>query len=219
MPHARPIIFSTPMSQALLDGTKTQTRRVIKPQPNEVFGSGVSMQFPEFFSVHAGVAKRTNHQWIRCPYGRPGDFLWVRETWSSVFRKTRHSNGCLYRTEDNGRDINPGSMKGRWRPSIFMPRWASRTTLRITEIRPELLNSISAEDALAEGIRSSKEIVPRLTEYFYIDDPDVGWYTAKSAYVALWDKINGEGSWDNNPWVWVVVFEVIKKNIDEVGNG
>ena len=164
----RPILFSAPMVRAILAGTKTQTRRVCKGQR-------------ELSNVH-------DFQIDRCPYGQLGDRLWVRETW------LRHSvnvpNDYLYRA-DHPDDGTIGPAHGGWKPSIHMPRWASRITLEITDVRVERLQDISARDAWAEGITPS---------------PDVDPY---HEYRDLWESINGPGSWDANPWVWAVSFKRI----------
>lgn len=174
----RPILFSAPMVRALLAGTKTQTRREVKgqvPQWNE------SAEYREF-------CLRT----IRCPYGPPGDRLWVRETWGtsagwdgikpSELPSILPNVPIRYAADGMKND-------GRWRPSIFMLRWMSRITLELTAVRVERLNEISVEDALAEGI-----------EHRSMNDPRV-------EYKHLWESINGAGSWAKNPWVWALTFK------------
>ena len=175
----RPILFSAPMVRALLAGTKTQTRRVVKV-PKRMEGvtspAGALVDFD-------------------CPYGRPGDRLWVRETFS--YDAKLHFRGdrgpCWYWADGNPE-------YGDWtkpRPSIHMPRWASRITLEITGVRVERLQSISEEDALAEGATLHKDKDP---DYGY-----AGWYRA------LWESINGPDSWAANPFVWVIEFSLSRE--------
>ena len=208
------------MVRALLDDTKTQTRRVVKPQP--AAGQGM---------VNASYCGHPN-LWLRdgacdpadpakewhCPYGQPGDQLWVRETWGARFshadfggvalhwndlrgplKKYRtHQNLALYAMSANGQYC------GGWIPSIHMPRWASRITLEITGVRVERLQDISEADAMAEGCTKNHN------GYFWGGPhPESGLKqlaTAQSAYQDLWESINGPGSWDVNPWVWVIEF-------------
>ena len=180
----RPILFSAPMVRAIMEGRKTQTRRVVKPIPPR------------------GLTP--NH----CRYGVPGDRLWVRETWAHVFGHEEYeswemphiksfvvdnyltgsipagkpANGDTVYAADGWDDyVENGDF--RWRPSIHMPRWASRITLDVVDVRVQLLQDITQEDAGAEGVRSREE------------------------FHALWESINGAGSWDANPWVWAVTFK------------
>jgi hypothetical protein len=252
----RPILFSAPMVCALLNGAKTQTRRVVKPQP------------PAECSIHYMLgnegwlpeAERAplRHHWeawggplfdarspkalagsfsVRCPYGAPGDLLWVRETCRAeelsrppqTRTATRRERQLLGRTtviEVDGLDGFDGiryladnawakientvaageawsalyHYRGRGKqgignqvPSIHMPRWASRISLRITDVRVERLNDISASDALAEGMTFPEAMQ---------------WGNApQDAFAELWRRINGEASWDANPWVWVISFQ------------
>lgn len=183
----RPILFSGAMVRALLAGTKTQTRRIVK---------------------HG-----TPDDWNACPYGSIGGRLWVRETWARD-----SEDGALFYRADVGtgneaddwqHNIDVGASGYRWRPSIHMPRAASRITLEITAVRVERLQDISEEDAIAEGV----EAIPSTGEncgpnrfsvncgWLFLNSP-----TAAGAYAMLWEQINGAGSWDANPWVWVVEF-------------
>jgi hypothetical protein len=175
----RPILFSGPMVRAILAGTKTQTRRPLKEQPESVWGRGVALPGnplgvrSDAYHVHARVAGEDRY--IYCPYGVPGDRLWVREThlldppidgtWPSLgdtyasiqdiperYRQPKHA---IYHASCDWTDEQKA--RWRWRPSIFMPRWASRLTLEVTDIRAQRLQDISAEDAIAEGIA---ELVP-----------------------------------------------------------
>jgi hypothetical protein len=176
------LLFKAEMVRALLDGSKTQTRRVVKPQPTNQLFRTISCWNDE---AHA-------REW-QCPYGQPGDRLWVRETWRQAYPKTNFSHGVVYRADkERALGMDEYSDRHRWKPSIFMPRWASRILLGITAVRVERLQDISDEDALAEGCYPTKTGI-------YPGAP-------RAAYRELWDSINGAGSWDANPWVWVVEF-------------
>ena len=200
---SRPILFSAPMVRAILAGRKTQTRLVVKPQPlpNLPF---VGMKGDEArWAVYLGGDVSVDSE-VRCPYGGPGDELWVRETW----RPGRHSRHAFYRATDDD-----GAVAKVWRPSIHMPRWASRLTLRVTGVRVERLQAISEEDAVAEGVeRVWRDVPPAMgggvePRRDYLDEER--WCaSASDSYRTLWESINGPGSWARNPWVWVVSFEV-----------
>ena len=197
----RPILFSAPMVRALLAGTKTQTRRIMKDR--YLLGG------PPEGCLLSG-----------CPYGQAGDRLWVRETWMPCDTSPGGDVAVLYKASNDIRpdgvscetfgaskwffrgneevenfriDIDYMDVYGeRWRPSIFMRRWMSRITLEITGIRVERLQDISDKDAVAEGIsRRAEEDTPF------------------RAYRDLWSSINGPESWDANPWVWVIEFKRI----------
>ena len=193
----RPILFSAPMVRALLDGSKTQTRRVVKPKPS-FFGSMTNPTQP-FKTLDAGL-----HCPILCPYGQPGDRLWVREAFDFIPAggpDTPQSCEIVYwatgghETRCAPIDYNPmiyGHEKVR--PSIHMPRWASRITLEVTGVRVERLQDISRGDAMGEGCP-----FPNMAQG---DDP-------RQWYADLWRQINGPDSWDLNPWVWVVEFKKV----------
>lgn len=197
----RPILFSGEMVRAILEGCKTQTRRVIKPREIE------RMEYKERLTWTFNLPKFTKH----CPYGSDGSRLWVRETWAPLspdeyWRPIEQCNieyradtphakypGEWPEEEARGNDEAP-----KWRPSIFMPRWASRITLEITNVRVQRLFDISQEDAQAEGV--SIEATRTLTH--------VG------AFAITWDAINkkrGYG-WEGgtNPWVWVITFKQVQ---------
>lgn len=187
----RPILFSAPMVRALLAGTKTQTRRVVKPQPH----AGVRRS--PF--VKSGLEDGHGRE-IKNPYGQPGDRLWVRETF------TRHEDESGF---GSGRTLYRADMEGyeapwAWTPSIFMPRWASRITLEVIGVRVERLQDISEEDARAEGIY---EVWPG--RWHWMDVAFCDFQTARDAYRALFESINGPGSWEPDPWVLVVEFKPI----------
>lgn len=206
----RPILFSAPMVRAILDGRKSQTRRVVKRIPWRAGANPWFSQARPF--VNAGEWRIAGSEEMtagfRCPYGRPGDRLWVRETFSGFIAYERH--GYPLREWGNKvwywADGNPP--RGDWtrpRPSIHMPRALSRITLEVTGVRMERLQAISEEDAVAEGAS-------------YHDGAGVGhsgWRhdfgdvhsDARSSFARLWNDINGAGSWSANPWVWVVSFK------------
>ena len=210
----RPIIFSAPMVRAILEGRKTVTRRVVKPQPSpghEWAGWCVSSttkadEGKAVWAVGRSPYLIDAHR-VRCPYGQPGDRLWVRETHAIVPRTAyRCSEGVQqvlrpYDVNDaaifrEGFDRCSGGI--RWRPSIHMPRWASRITLEITGVRVERLQDITEDDALAEGVDPANE--PSELRWQHYAPHAV-------AFRNLWESINGAGSWGDNPFVWVVEFK------------
>jgi len=200
----RPILFSAPMVRAILDGQKTRTRRVIK---NQRLGSGYQKSFSAY-----EVEKNSNgdkafgfddedETWI-CPYGQPGDRLWVRETWKGL---PAYDDDFEYRADWSAEEEARYAKVLPWKPSIHMPRRASRITLEITGIRVELLNTISNTEILREGIRSESCNICVHTggsgceHCFSIINP----------FKKLWESINGPGSWAENPWVWVIEFKMV----------
>jgi hypothetical protein len=193
----RPILFSGPMVRAILDNRKRQTRRIVKPMP----------QRPIEKTGGAWWDDAHDHS-LTCRYGRPGDRLWVRETWAYVPATAwRRSDGVQQTGNPDEPDMAAvyaagwdRSRPGRWRPSIHMPRWASRITLKITGVRIERLQEITEHDAINEGI----EIKGHCWKDYRTDG---AWSNPINSYWSLWDAINGAGSWDTNPWVWVVEFE------------
>jgi hypothetical protein len=243
---SRPILFSGPMVRALLAGTKTQTRRIVKPnawaEEGDCDYTGQCVKVGEYIDLR------------RCPYGQPGDRLWVRETWQQYFddempadrpRGPRGTMGvpatpnrksfAFYRADGEAASAEHGA--ARWCTPIYMPRWASRITLEITGVRVERLQEISEHDAKAEGID------PLFTDDDMAARPELafcrgkwsnylwhghhgqygmgnaksdawpyqfsGYDKARDSYSSLWESINGPGSWDANPWVWIVSFRRI----------
>lgn len=211
--NEHPILFSGEMVRAILEGRKTQTRRVIKnvcPWVTRVTNDG-SEELPWAFvggnGEHAG--------YDRCPYGAPGDRLWVRETWN-LARFSRDEFGhvddvdywegplskahpgqpwhVIYRAECDDPD------EETWRPSIFMPHWACRTLLEITNVRVERVQDITPDDAMAEGI-----MIGSLDSHGFRCE-------LRPEFHQLWDSINAKRGygWDVNPWVWVVEFKRAK---------
>ena len=241
----RPILFSGPMVRAILEGRKTVTRRVVKPQP--MVSDEEAMVLPEAWA--AGFVG------VKCPHGRKGDRLWVRETWASPDQDKSKQGRVAYDADGvcgcwcghgedrsfmyHGRilqasgfsecfpksgsttfglgkytDVQSGeypSYKYGWRPSIHMPRWASRLTLELTEVRVERLQDITEADARAEGI----QVLPMQSS----DDPSAWWQsspgvhqdrTARGSFIQLWDSINAKKHpWESNPWVWVESFRKV----------
>ena len=206
-----PILFSGPMVRAILDGNKTKTRRVIKPQPAPLSHSYVD-RFERFDETRwmptspSGKVMVFEPGIYRCPYGQAGDHLWVKETWrAEELSDESHDpglDGIRYRADDTFVSIEntceasdrwcevykPGE---KWHPSIFMPRWASRITLEVLDVRVEQVQNISEADCYAEGLGMDPNL-PHPRAWFRV----------------LWDSINAKRgySWDVNPWVWVVEF-------------
>lgn len=190
----RPILFSAPMVRAILAGAKTQTRRVVKDR-------------------HIDAAPPAClFQWLRerCPYGQPGDRLWVRETWQHAnFPFGPYDDSCQvfyradYMDDPHGPDgeKSPEGKYRNWKPSIHMPRSASRILLEITSVRVERLQDISESDACAEGARSADLVTGREC----ILDPKSGSY--RLHFSDLWEQINGAGTFVANPFVWVIEFK------------
>lgn len=211
----RPILFSAPMVRAILAGTKMQTRRILKQQPNPSMVT-FSEPYSKLHGTQTWLLGLGNSQRITCPYGQPGDRLWVRETWMDLL-----GTGIERKTGDYGRfayaaDTPPGSYGDqcrkdyglKWRPSIYMPRAASRITLEVTGVRVERLNDISYEDALAEGVDDARKLVePECREGETADQLARRLRWPQREYELLWEQINGPGSWAANPWVWVVEFK------------
>jgi len=205
----RPILFSAPMVRAILEGRKTQTRRVVKVQPGpsccieEGDEGEPPFVYSSLYGDGPGYEVHESRAPCRCPYGAPGDRLWVRETWMQNPGREISPDGnrhdVIYRADEC--HYGPAI---RWRPSIHMPRWASRIDLEVTGVRVERLQDISEEGAIAEGVgrvgERFKGYMPLHTGGQY--DPAL----AKTSFSQLWESINGDGSWDANPWVWVVEF-------------
>lgn len=226
----RPILFSAPMVRALLAGTKTQTRRVIKPQPPEGFVRHCWYDAPLYGFTRPQNASGEWHTVRLLAY--KGDILWVRETWSGNhhFREVPPSRRESFNTPDGPSlredvwfwaDGNPtGGDYEKPRPGIHMPRWASRLTLTVTDVRVERLQDCSEADAIAEGIERHKSgWMPYSTAFYDGDGITPANYHAdpRISYMQLWDRINGRGAWDANPWVAAYTFTVHHGNIDQIG--
>ena len=199
----RPILFSAPMVRAILAGTKTQTRRVVKPVGDDDsfvlqdYGDG---WWPYRSDDGESPMKGDNEIPHACPYGQPGDRLWVRETWrvcgGREYEYQQDRSQVMYRATHQEDGFPLAWESYVWRPSIFMPRWASRITLKVTGVRVERLQDISIADAMAEGVVETNANLRGL-------EPCMEW---RYAYEDLWRQINGPDSWDANPWVWVIEF-------------
>jgi len=222
MPSARQILFTGAMVRALIDGTKTQTRRLIKRPTDHFHASCVTPKWQDdrfwWFDDRGQLWRE-----LRCPYGVPGDLLWVRETWavSSIYDGVRPRDvprcGVRYAATNERRGIKD-------RPNIFMPRWASRLTLRLTGIRAQRLQDIGEADALAEGIEHA---IRPFGDWKLIDGH---WDASLKAlqtgeqceppprikYAHLWNTINAAAGirWADNPWVWALTFTVHQANVD-----
>ena len=204
----RPILFSGPMVCALLEGRKTQTRRVLKPEPYEYIG--------RWWIIDSVSGDCHLDDWVAGRSGSGpryvvGDRLWVREAWQGLsfgdYLPTK-SRVCdlRYRATDPLGEIDKSVRGYPWRPGIHMPRWASRLTLTVTDVRVERLQDISGHDAVAEGACEFAVTPP------YPEDLD----EARVHFSTLWNSINGPGAWGANPWVAAVTFTVHKANIDNM---
>ena len=195
----RPILFSGEMVRAILDGHKSMTRRVINPQPREL-------------SVLCGDGRwrsQNGTPGFSCPYGKQGDLLWVRETWYPAVRVSSIMITAAWTPSEIASateaqykaDADAGafelSKSLRWKPSIHMPRWASRVTLQVTGVRVEQVKDISREDAIAEGAPDQ-----------WFDGDTMRNFVPQGWYENLWDSLNAKRgySWASNPWVWVISF-------------
>ena len=226
----RPILFSSPMVRAILGGTKTQTRRVVKTDPG--FWNYAKEQWVEdgFWLPTTPSGKIGTVPPVKCAYGVPGDRLWVRETWNHAERTgydaapndgrpgfdesdpdAYNFGPCWYRATDEV------LIEGGWKPSLFMPRLASRITLEIVSVRVERLQEISEEDVIAEGYREIRCSTCRGSGthpyghpcrcgdgYAETQTPPIEWYRQ------LWESIHGAGSWNLNPWVWCIEFKMVE---------
>ena len=191
----RPIIFSAPMVRAVMAGTKTQTRRVVKLKPwQQIEERDDGFAWPWMYD-----GDRDADHWVLCPYGQPGSRMWVRESFCDA--RQAAAGRVLYRAS--------GDVACRWKPSIHMPRFASRITLQITSVRVERLQDISEADAIAEGVTPKWE--PGCSGRLMEAAGGFSFRPAASAYADLWESLHGPGSWDANPWVWVVEFRRINE--------
>lgn len=200
----RPILFSGPMVRAILDGTKTQTRRVIHPQPSCARTAGDPHGWRWKYQpkkkgaplVEWGTDTRAWGGLLAYAPWKAGDRLWVREAWAAHGAFARFGTGRVwYRADENPAHVGP------WKPSIHMPRWASRITLEVTGVRVARLQHISEADAIAEGCHDSDGAPTQELSG-----------TARGAYALLWDDLNADRGygWDANPWVWVVEFRKVE---------
>lgn len=214
----RPILFTGPMVNAILEGRKTQTRRYLKSlsgvYPNFLIKEGEPYPYyyrrrdavwDSFGSLEELAAKH-------CPYGKRGDRLWVRETWCRGLSDTHECWG--YRADMRyqcGKPIPDNGVKKLWKPSIHMPRSYSRITLEVTDVRIEQVQNISEEDALQEGIEE-KSLIP--AQPCWRGTPHSEWcFHPTGAYKDTWNSVNKEHSWDSNPFVWVIEFRKLPSTL------
>jgi hypothetical protein len=210
--NEKPILFSTSMVQAVLDGRKTQTRRTtglkeINQDPDRYLFQRIEEGFAIFWDGNRGERLTIN-----LPYGLPEEYLWVRETWAAgkcadTFKPSELDpktwlvdNGGLWFEANDTLPKHPITPKGKTRPSIFLPRWASRIDLFQKKVRIERLNDISAGDAKAEGDKE-RSGMPEFYKH--------GSYCHILWFRNLWESINGQGSWALNPFVFVIEFEKV----------
>lgn len=198
------------MVRAILDGKKTQTRRIVRPQPTQPLAGHIIYSTDPNQSGKWRFAENDDHEgeYRRCPYGLPHDRLWVRETFCQkcedgypVYNADGNLDSSCYHYRADGYHVvkadgdgvteftKDGREASPWKPSIFMPRHASRITLEVTAVRVERLQEITEADAQLEGFQQTNTTL------------------ARSEFIRLWKQINGVGSWDANPWVWVIEFK------------
>lgn len=221
MSKEHPILFSTSMVQAILEGRKTQTRRIVKIQPDsECYFEMKIADGLLIIDYNQGDENPT----VKCPYGKIGDVLWVRETFLII----PLTNSILFKADNNDKFLlSMGQIleNAKWKPSIFMPRAACRIFLQIINIRVERLQDISPGDACDEGINywnidadafEGGELGADFENYMWKDDEKYEDYffptygSCIHSYQSLWEKINGAGSWQANPFVWVIEFKKLK---------
>lgn len=184
----RPILFSAPMVRAMLDGRKTQTRRIAN-------------EFDHEHGKMDALLKRYPDQ-QGCPHGCLGDFLWVREAWRASSAHDDISPRDIPRCDAIEYAASPERvLTGKTRPGIYMPRWASRITLEITGVRVERVQEIDIADASAEGVTDTGSLI--------LDKAGNEQGGPIAEYAVLWESINGPGSWEQNPWVWVIEFKLV----------
>jgi hypothetical protein len=215
----RPILFSAPMVRAILSGVKTQTRRVAKTVTSLPDGKGYTcLQRPGSNTVlplvdgqwqwqpAAGDAWRPYPRMEEyCPYGKPGDRLWVRETWAPMI-----GGGYVYAADYTDQRLKEKDGHGFWKPSIFCKRETSRITLEIVSVRVERLQKITEADAIAEGIEAfvmdlEGSTVTTFRDYLTGEMNRA----ARNSYETLWQSMNGTESWAGNPFVWVIEFKTL----------
>ncbi|HHL3745910.1 TPA: hypothetical protein ACQ8IT_001510 [Klebsiella quasipneumoniae] len=233
----RGMIFNGEMVRAILDGRKTQTRRIMDPQPDDDIERSI---FPNPEVIGWKSSRRHKHGSTTAHfyhYGKPGDRIWVRETWGVVshafsddglmidwvpdrpataihempFGNGYYSGYAIYAADGDftwGDDDGYEDGRSCWKPSIHMPKAASRILLEITDVRVERLNAISEEDATAEGVPPAGSLLPDYPGTFLTPKGDFA--TAKVAFQRLWESIYGEESWKANPWVWVIEFKRVE---------
>lgn len=199
-----PILFSGEMVKMISDGRKTQTRRVMKPQP---WGYDPSLNQDGLWEFCDDEERNEKYHVFKCPYGKPGDLLWIREAWAHGELYCDEGPNCglpshiYYRQIEEENGTFGGVKHWSWRPSVHMPRWASRITLEVTNVRVERVQDITWHDIAAEGCPPEHH----MDNCNGISHAMFGWF----GY--LWDSINAKRGygWDVNPWVWVVEFKAV----------
>lgn len=232
----RPILFSGPMVLAIIDGRKTQTRRIVKPQPSKPYIPGAfddDLAWPHKNGMSYTVTNKPHgpYGWAEayCPFGKAGDRLWVKETWRPAYHAAL---GCCvqyaadswyskpkFADEDRGLRFadmceQSGDHAEPWHSPIHMWREMSRVTLELVAVRAERLQCISEADAISEGVQTERDHyggaaplrVNGSVAWHRYDEQACSAVSAVESYRTLWDSINGKGSWSTNPWVWVVEF-------------
>lgn len=191
-----PILFSTPMVQGISNDTKTMTRRLngldkINENPDDYYFQFGRLIVYKRYTFNFSPTDKDIIE-VKCPYGKPGDLMWVRETFSEK------DNKVIYRADVCSKYDLPDGFK--WKPSIHMPKVAARFWLRITDIRIERLHDITEGDAKAEGAENLlwRGVIKDTQSY-------------RNGFTSIWLSINGDASWNKNPWVWVITFEVLSK--------
>ena len=220
----KPILFSTPMVQAILEGRKRQTRRIVS-QNNSLYAVKFStLNFMKAFvddlkkvfpkstaNLSFAFDKKIHRLFSKI---EAGDILWVRETWQHtkiLGLNTEDENyGFVYRASKNGQDFQHNMENWKWKPSIFMPKEACRLFLEITNVRVERLQNIIEKDAIAEGIEEIHP-APFLIRWKNYLNPKQLLEEPTDSFKSLWQSINGKESWNQNPWVWVYDFKICEK--------
>ncbi|EAC0780278.1 hypothetical protein DUQ83_22620 [Salmonella enterica subsp. enterica] len=210
----RGMIFNSEMVRAILDGRKTQTRRPVKPQPELTERSGFSWNGVVFGSGSDDRGTNRNFAHVKCPFGKPGDRIWVRETFR-VHSRASDVATLVYRasvrnswTEQTHRVpvavCNKPATPEKWTPSIHMPRWASRLLLEITDVRVERVQDISQIDAIAEGGPPDHPSFSKISREMGFSDWPRSWFAQ------TWWGIYGREAWNTNPWVWVIEYKRVE---------
>lgn len=227
-----PILFQTEMVNAILEGRKTKTRRMkglgnVNDKPDDwlIHPSIWKNSDGQLAAIFVNKEPSAGKEFVRMPYGGKRDVLWVRETWVNLGHNNcqdgaEQRNFVVYKASQNGRDWEENMEGWRWKPSIFLKKEDSRIWLEKTNTTVERLHDITEEDAIAEGVQFYYDYVLKVNRYRNYDsklqkeygDPSVDYptfTTAKESFKSLWIKINGEASWDANPWLWVNEFSVL----------
>lgn len=239
-PKERPILFKGEMVNAILPGWKNQTRRLVKlpdlymrhPEWLTASFGGKAYRGKVRFNTGAAPGNAPMEDFgVECPYGKPGDRLWVRESHAfsvidpegNDWREDPDNWDVVYRADNNKEGLNWRNADGEvipapWRPSIHMPRWASRILLEITDVRVERLQDINEADAKAEGVTPNCSMLDHSAcgdhgnEFIHYMNgaDDFPAFSAVESFESLWQSINGPDSWEANPWVWVVEFKRVE---------